>query len=74
MSLQKFRKDLTITLLNEAGQPAIAYNVFRCWVSEYTAMADLDSSGNAVLIQSLTLQHEGWQRDPGVAESGEPIF
>ena len=72
VSLQKFRKDLTITLLNEAGQPAVTYNVLRCWVSEYTAMADLDSSGNAVLIQSVTLQHEGWQRDTGVAEPTEP--
>jgi phage tail-like protein len=72
VSLQKFRKDITITLFNEAGQPVVAYNVLRCWVSEYTAVADLDSSGNAVLIQSLTLQHEGWQRDPGVAEPAEP--
>ncbi len=74
ISLQQFRKNITITLLNEAGQPAVAYNVMRCWVSEFTAMADLDSSGNAVLIQSLTLQHEGWQRDPGVAEPTEPSF
>ena len=74
VSLQQFRKNITITLLNEAGQPAIAYNVFNCWVSEYTAMADLDSSGNAVLIQSLTLQHEGWQRDPGLAAPTEPSF
>ncbi len=74
ISLQQFRKNITITLLNEAGQPAIAYHVFRCWVSEYTAMADLDSSGNAVLIQSLTLQHEGWQRDPAEAEPIESSF
>jgi len=72
VSLQQFRKNITITLLNEAGQPAVTYNVLRCWVSEYTAMADLDSSGNAVLIQSVTLQHEGWQRDTGVAEPTEP--
>jgi phage tail-like protein len=74
VSLQQFRKNITITLLDEAGQPAIVYNVLRCWVSEYTAMADLDSSGNAVLIQSMTLQHEGWQRDAGVAEPTEPSF
>jgi len=74
VSLQQFRKNITITLLNEAGQPEIAYNVLNCWVSEYTAMADLDSSGNAVLIQSLTLQHEGWQRDPGLAAPTEPSF
>jgi phage tail-like protein len=74
MSLQQFRKNITITVLNESGQPAIAYNVLRCWVSEYTAMADLDASGNAVLIQSMTLQHEGWQRDTGVAAPTEPSF
>lgn len=74
VSLQQFRKNITITLLNEAGQPAVAYNVLRCWVSEFTAMADLDSSGNAVLIQSLTLQHEGWQRDTSVGEPDEPSF
>lgn len=74
MSLQQFRKDITITLHNEAGQAVIAYQVLRCWVSEYTAMADLDSSGNAVLIQSITLQHEGWQRDTGVAEPTEASF
>jgi phage tail-like protein len=72
VSLQQFRKDITITLLNEAGQPAVVYHVLRCWVSEYTAMADLDSGGNAVLIQSITLQHEGWQRDTGVAGPTEP--
>jgi hypothetical protein len=37
-------------------------------------MADLDSSGNAMLIQSLTLQHEGWQRDTSVGKPGEPSF
>jgi phage tail-like protein len=74
ISLQQFRKNITITVLNEAGQPAIAYNVLRCWVSEYHAMADLDASGNAVLIQSMTLQHEGWQRDTGVSAPSEPSF
>jgi phage tail-like protein len=74
VSLQQFRKNITITQFNEAGQPVIAYMVLNCWVSEYTAMADLDSSGNAVAIQSLTLQHEGWQRDPCVAEPAAPSF
>jgi phage tail-like protein len=74
VSLRDFRKNITITQFNEAGQPVVAYNVLRCWVSEFTAMADLDSSGNAVLIQSLTLQHEGWQRDTSVGEPDEPSF
>ncbi len=71
-SLKDFRKDVTIQLLNEAGQVVMAYNVFRCWVSEYQAMAELDSNANAVLIQSIVLQNEGWQRDEAVTEPAEP--
>lgn len=74
ISLQQLRKNITITVLNEAGQPVVVYNALRCWVSEYTAMAELDASGNSVLIQSLTLQHEGWQQDTDVAEPSEPSF
>jgi phage tail-like protein len=71
MSLKNFRKDLDIVLLNEAGVPAIAYKVYRCWVSEYTALPELDAGENAVAIQSITIEHEGWERDPGVAEPKE---
>jgi phage tail-like protein len=73
-SLADFRKDLMIELYNEAGQLVIAYRVFRAWVSEYQAMADLDANANAVLIQSLKLEHEGWERDYEVAEPTEPRF
>lgn len=71
MSLQDFRKDITIELYNEAGQKVIAYNVYRCWVSEYTAMPDLDASANAVAIQSIKLENEGWERDTAVTEPDE---
>lgn len=74
ISLQDFRKDITIELMNEAGQKVIAYNIFRCWVSSYTALPDMDASGNAVAIQSLTLQNEGWERDTSVAEPSEAKF
>jgi phage tail-like protein len=50
----------------------MAYTLFRCWVSEYQAMAELDANANAVLIQSITLQLEGWQRDEAVTEPMEP--
>lgn len=63
VSLQDFRKDITIELLNEAGQVAIVYNVFRCWVSEYNALPELDANANAVAIQSIKLENEGWERD-----------
>jgi phage tail-like protein len=74
VSLQNFRKDIIIELYNEAGQKVIAYNIFRCWVSEYTALPDLDASGNAVAIQSLKLENEGWERDLSVVEPTETKF
>lgn len=61
-SLNDFRKNITIELYNEAGQPAIAYNVFRTWVSEYQALPDLDANSNAVAIQHIRLENEGWER------------
>jgi phage tail-like protein len=71
MSLKNFRKDIDIVLLNEAGVPAIGYKVFRCWVSEYIALPELDAGENAVAIQSITIEHEGWERDTGLAEPKE---
>src|SRR5687768_11260296 len=62
-SLKDFRKDLTIEVYNEAGQLAIAYRVYRAWVSEYQAMPDLDANANAVAIQTIKLEHEGYERD-----------
>ena len=71
VSLKDFRKDIIIELLNEAGQVAIAYRVYRCWVSEFQTQGDLDASSNAILIQTITLQNEGWERDPDVQEPAE---
>ena len=74
VSLEDFRKDITLELYNEAGQLVIAYNIYRCWVSEYQAMPELDASANAVAIQTLKLENEGWERDTAVAEPTEPAF
>jgi phage tail-like protein len=74
VSLKDFRKDLVIEMYNEAGQLAIRYKVYRCWVSEFQAMADLDANANAVLIQHLKLENEGWERDTDVPEPSEPTF
>jgi len=74
VSLKDFRKDITIELMNEAGQVVIAYNVYRCWVSEYTALPDLDAGANAVAIQHIKLENEGWERDTAVQEPTEPQF
>lgn len=71
VSLKDFRKDIIIEVYNEAGQKVIAYNVYRCWVSEYQAQADLDANANAVLIQNIKLENEGWERDPDVVEPAE---
>ena len=73
-SLKDFRKDITIDVYNEAGQLVLAYNVFRCWVSEYQALPDLDANANAVAIQTIKLENEGWERDYDVVEPTEPSF
>jgi phage tail-like protein len=73
-SLQDFRKDLLIEIQNEAGQVAITYKLFRCWVSEYQALPDLDANANAVAIQHIKLENEGWERDVDVTEPTEPTF
>ena len=71
ISLKDFRKDVVIELLNEQGSVAKAYKVYRCWVSEYTALPELDANGNAVAIESMVLQNEGWERDTAVPEPTE---
>src|SRR6266545_248196 len=74
MSLKDFRRNLVIDVFNEAGQKVISYKVYRAWVSEFTAQADLDANANAVLIQSIKIEHEGWERDTSVKEPSEPQF
>jgi phage tail-like protein len=74
VSLQNFRKDIIIEFYNEAGQLAIAYKVFRCWVSEFQSLPDLDANANAVAIQHIKLENEGWERDLAVTEPTEPSF
>ncbi len=74
VSLKDFRKDLIIEVYNEAGQLAIAYKVFRCWVSEFQALPELDANANAVAIENIKLEHEGWERDLDVTEPSEPSY
>ena len=74
VSLKDFRKDIIIEVYNEAGQVVLAYKVFRCWVSDFQALPELDASANAIAIQSITLQNEGWERDYEVVEPTEPSF
>jgi phage tail-like protein len=74
VSLKDFRKDIIIEVYNEAGQLVLQYNVFRCWVSEFQSLPDLDANANAVAIQHIKLENEGWQRDEAVVEPSEPSF
>lgn len=74
VSLKDFRKDIIIELYNETGQLAVAYKLFRCWVSEFQALPDLDANANAVAIQHIKLENEGWERDYEVGEPGEISF
>lgn len=74
VSLQDFRKDIVIEVYNEAGQLALSYKVFRCWVSEFEALPELDANANAVAIQTLKLENEGWERDYQAPEPNEPTF
>jgi len=74
VSLKDFRKDVMLEMYNEAGQLVIAYRIYRCWVSDYQALPDLDANANAVAIQSIKLENEGWERDYEVAEPAEVGF
>ena len=74
VSLRDFRKDIILELYNEAGQLAISYKIYRCWPSEFQALPELDAGANAVAIQTLKLENEGWERDLDVTEPTEPSF
>ena len=72
VALKEFRKDIIVEFYNEAGQLVLAYKVYRCWVSEYQALPQLDADANAVAIQHIKLENEGWERDTNVPEPVEP--
>src|SRR5215510_13999776 len=74
VSLKDFRKDIIIEVYNEAGQLVLAFKVYRCWPSDFQTLSDLDANANAVAIQSLKLENEGWERDYEVPEPSEPTF
>ena len=72
VALASFRKDVYLEVYNEAGQLVLAYKIFRCWVSEYQALPDLDANASATLIEHIKLENEGWERDTSVTEPKEP--
>ncbi len=73
-SLADFRKEVIIDVFNEAGQKVISYTVHRCWVSEYQALPDLDANANAIAIQHIKLENEGWERDTAFTVEAEPAL
>ena len=75
MDLADYKKDLTLEVLNEKGHVALCYSLFDCWVSEFTAVPDLDANANAVAIESIKIELEGWKRESAVGEpdEGSPV-
>jgi phage tail-like protein len=68
MSLAHFRKEVEIELLNEQGAVAIVFRVHRAWPSNYLALGPLDADSDSLAIESITLEHEGFERDTSVSE------
>jgi phage tail-like protein len=74
VSLADFRKDVVLELYNEAGQLVMAWRIYRCWPSTFQALPELDANANAVAIQTLVLENEGWERDYEIVEPTEPEY
>lgn len=64
VQLDSMRKSIQLELYDQSGVLALRYNIYNCWPSEYTALPELNAQSNAVALASLTLEHEGWDRDP----------
>ncbi len=60
------------TSLDHGGQLVLAYKIYRCWVSEFEMLPDLDANANAIAIERIKLENEGWERDQSVKEPVEP--
>lgn len=71
MDLAGYKKDLTLEVMNEKGQVALRYFLRDCWVSEFTAVPDLDANANAVAIESMKIEMEYWERDTETTEPSE---
>jgi phage tail-like protein len=74
VSLSDFRKDIIIELYNEAGQLVMSWKVYRCWPSTYSPLNEFNANSTEVAIESMVLEHEGWERDMEVAEPAEPSY
>lgn len=73
-SLGDFRKNISVEVYDEAGIKVLAYNIFNAWVSDFKTLSDLDAGGNAFVMETMTIQNEGWERDQSVTEVKSPSF
>ncbi|MGH1491158.1 MAG: phage tail protein [Acidimicrobiales bacterium] len=71
ISLANFRKDVIVDVFNEANQLALSYQLYRCWVSEYQALPEMDANTNAIAIETIKVEIEGFARDTDVTEPTE---
>lgn len=54
----KYRRDITISLLNEEHSPIIVWKVVNAWPIKVQP-TDLKADGNEIAIESIELVHEG---------------
>ena len=52
------RRDITISLLNQEGEPVVTWNVKNAWPVKVQS-TDLKADGSEVAIESIELAHEG---------------
>jgi phage tail-like protein len=71
MDLVNYKKDMMLEVMNEKGHVAFRYFLYDCWISEYTSMPDLDANANAVAIENIKIELEGWERDTETKEPDE---
>lgn len=69
-----FRKDMMVELYNEAGQMVMAWRVKNCWPSKYSPLKEFNANRTEVAVESMTLEHDGWERDTAVTEPSEPTY
>jgi phage tail-like protein len=70
-TLEGYKRDVRIEVMNVQNKPVMGYKVYRAWVKEYTALPELDANGNASMIETIVLQNEGWERDDAVTGPDE---
>lgn len=70
-SPKNYRKDIILEMLNEQGTVVLAYKLYRCWVSEYQALPELNANSSEVAIRSIRIENEGWERDTSIPEPAE---